>query len=52
MTPQPYDEQSARRLEHAERRWLADARARLSSRSSAARTTPARPTPTRPEADR
>ncbi|MFJ9313584.1 hypothetical protein ACIRN4_05270 [Pimelobacter simplex] len=49
MTP---DEQAARRLAHAERRWLADARARLSTRPTVPATRAARPTPTRPEADR
>ncbi|WP_418061602.1 hypothetical protein [Pimelobacter simplex] len=52
MTP---DEQAARRLAHAERRWLADARARLSTRPTAPpthATRATRPTPTRPEADR
>ncbi|WP_161605385.1 hypothetical protein [Pimelobacter simplex] len=58
MTP---DEQAARRLARAERRWLADARARLSTHPTAPpsratraihATRAARPTPTRPEADR
>ncbi|AJR17990.1 hypothetical protein GUY44_08560 [Pimelobacter simplex] len=55
MTP---DEQAARRLAHAERRWLADARARLSTHPTAPptrairATRAARPTPTHPEADR
>ncbi|UUW94623.1 hypothetical protein [Pimelobacter simplex] len=49
MIPATYDEHAARRLERAERRWLADARARLSSRAAH----PPRPTtPNRPEADR
>jgi len=55
MTPPPYDEHTARRLAHAERRWLADARARLSSHAGAPHTAHAAHTPripTRPEADR